>query len=128
MKLQIPYHDLRSWIDLAGEIGEIRKVDGASWSELLNRRDPTPAALFDKIPGYPEGHRVLVNFFSGRRKNMTLGLPADMNNFELSDAFTEAFQEVKHTGQKAYPDSPCSHRIRSPCASTTNLGDVFPLE
>jgi hypothetical protein len=102
MKLEIPYNDLRSWLDLAGEIGEVRGVEGASWqedigmaSELINRRDPAPAVLFDKIPGYPAGHRVLVNFFGGRRKSMTLGLPPGSNNFQLSEAFTEAFQETK---------------------------------
>lgn len=85
MKLEIPYHDLRSWLDLAGEIGEVRSVEGASWqeeigmaAELLNRRDPAPAVLFDKIPGYPDGHRILVNFFGGRRKSMTLGLPSGL--------------------------------------------------
>src|SRR3990172_1479742 len=35
MKLEIPYHDLRSWIDLAGEVGEIRGVEGASWQEEI---------------------------------------------------------------------------------------------
>jgi 4-hydroxy-3-polyprenylbenzoate decarboxylase len=101
MKLQIPYHDLRSWLDLAGEVGEVCGVEGATWqedigmaTELLNHSDPAPAALFDKIPGYPQGHRVLVNFFGGRRKNMTLGLPSELNNFELSQAFTDAYQEV----------------------------------
>jgi UbiD family decarboxylase len=99
MKLQIPYDDLRSWIDLAGEVGEVRAVEGANWqeeigmaSELLNHSDPAPAVLFDKIPGYPKGHRLLVNFFGGRRKNMTLGLPSELNNVQLSDAFTDAFQ------------------------------------
>ncbi len=33
MKLQIPYDDLRSWLDLAGEVGEVRAVEGASWQE-----------------------------------------------------------------------------------------------
>jgi len=69
MKLQIPYDDLRSWLDLAGEVGEVCAVEGASWqedigmaAESLNHTDPAPVALFDKIPGYPQGHRVLVNF------------------------------------------------------------------
>jgi len=50
MKLQIPYNDLRSWLGLAGEVGEVRAVDGASWqeeigmaAELLNHSDPAPA-------------------------------------------------------------------------------------
>src|SRR3972149_8079649 len=80
MKLQIPYNDLRSWLGLAGEVGEVRAVDGASWqeeigmaAELLNHSDPAPAVLFDKIRGYPQGYRILVNFFGGRRENKTVG-------------------------------------------------------
>ena len=102
MNFKIPYHDLRSWLDLAGELGEVRLVEGASWqeeigmaTELLNHSDPAPAAVFDKIPGYPKGHRVLVNFFGGRRKGMTLGLPGGPNNLRLSEAFTQAFEAAK---------------------------------
>ncbi|MBI2540991.1 MAG: UbiD family decarboxylase, partial [Deltaproteobacteria bacterium] len=102
MNFKIPYHDLRSWLDLAGELGEVRLVEGASWqeeigmaTELLNHSDPAPAALFDKIPGYPKGYRVLVNFFGGRRKGMTLGLPGELSNLQLSEAFTEAFEAAK---------------------------------
>ena len=33
MNFKIPYHDLRSWLDLAGELGEVRLVQGASLPE-----------------------------------------------------------------------------------------------
>ncbi|MBI2357329.1 MAG: UbiD family decarboxylase [Deltaproteobacteria bacterium] len=120
MKLQIPYDDLRGWIGLAGEVGEVRAVEGASWqeeigmaAELLNHSDPAPAVLFDKIPGYPQGHRILVNFFGGRRKNMTLGLPAELNNFQLSQAFTEAFQAVTPIPCEFVDDGPILENIRT---------------
>ena len=119
MKLQIPYHDLRSWLDLAGEIGEVRGVEGASWqeeigmaAELLNHSDPAPAVLFDKIPGYPQGHRLLVNFFGGRRKSMTLGLPSELNNFQLSEAFTEAFQAITPIPYEFVDDGPILENIQ----------------
>ena len=60
MKLQFSYDDLWSWLDLAGEVGEVCAVEGASCrrifgmaAELLNHTDPAPVAHFDKIPGYP---------------------------------------------------------------------------
>ena len=119
MKLEIPYHDLRSWIDLAGEVGEIRGVEGASWqeeigmaSELLNRRDPAPAVIFDKIPGYPDGHRVLVNFFGGRRKHMTLGLPSGLNNVQLSEAFSKGFQEAKPIPYEIVDNGPILENVK----------------
>ncbi len=119
MKLQIPYDGLRSWLDLAGEVGEVCAVEGSSWqedigmaAELLNHTDPAPAALFDKIPGYPEGHRVLVNFFGGRRKNMTLGLPSELNNFELSQAFTKDFQAITPIPYEIVDDGPILENIQ----------------
>ena len=35
--------------------------------------------------------RVLVNIFGGKRKNMTLGFPADLDKVALSEAFADAF-------------------------------------
>jgi UbiD family decarboxylase len=37
---------------------------------------------------------VLTNFFGGRRQNMTLGLPTDLNKIELSEAFLADFQKI----------------------------------
>jgi 4-hydroxy-3-polyprenylbenzoate decarboxylase len=120
MKLQIPYDDLRSWLNLAGEVGEVRSVEGATWqeeigmaAELLNHSDPAPAALFDKIPGFPQGHRILVNFFGGRRKNMTLGLPSELRNVQLSEAFTEAFQATKPIPCEFVDDGPILENIQT---------------
>src|SRR3989337_406715 len=119
MKLQIPYHDLGSWLDLAGQSGEVRGVEGASWqeeigmaAELLNHSDPAPAVLFDKITGYPQGHRLLVNFFGGRRKSMTLGLPSELNNFQLSEAFTKAFQASMPIPYEFVDDGPILENIQ----------------
>jgi len=102
MKPKFLYDDLRSWIDQARKLDEVRDVEGATWqeeigmaTELLHHSDPAPAALFDKIPGYPKGYRVLTNFFGGKRMNMTLGFPQDLSRVELSNEFNKAFQEAK---------------------------------
>ena len=69
MKQEFLYEDLRGWLEQAEKLNEVRTVDGASWqedigmaTELLHHSDPAPAALFDNIPDYPAGHRVLTNF------------------------------------------------------------------
>jgi UbiD family decarboxylase len=102
MKPRFLYDDLRGWLDQARELEEVRDVEGITWqeeigmaSEVLQHTDPAPAALFDKIPGYPEGYRVLVNFFGGQRKNMTLGFPTELSRVELSDEIHKALQEEK---------------------------------
>ena len=63
-------------------------------AELLQHDAKAPVALFDDIPGYPKGFRVLTNFFGGRRQNMTLGLPPGLNKIELSDGFLTDFQKI----------------------------------
>ncbi|MCZ6481641.1 MAG: UbiD family decarboxylase [Alphaproteobacteria bacterium] len=93
------YEDLREWIEEADKLGEVRYVDGLSWereigmaTELLHHTDPAPAALFDNIPGYPKGFRVLTNFFGGKRQNMTIGFAEGLNRLELSEGFLEVYE------------------------------------
>ena len=95
---RILYDDLRDWIAEAERLGELRHVDGASWqeeigmaAELVSHDDAAPAVLFGAVPGCLEGSRVLVNIFGGRRKNMTLGFPTDLDKVALSDAFASVY-------------------------------------
>ena len=67
---KIQYKDLRDWLKVVEDTGELKTVEGATWqedigmaTELLNHTPQAPAALFDSIPGYPKGFRVLTNFF-----------------------------------------------------------------
>lgn len=91
----IPYHDLRSWLHEAERLGEVTHVTGAGVEEeigaaaqLVMRSDEAPCVVFSEVPGYPKGHRVLVNFFGAKRKNMTLGFPPELSRVELSDAYS----------------------------------------
>ncbi len=101
LKVNVPFDDLRGWIEEADKLGELRLADGYDWqeqigmaAELLQHDENAPVALFDKIPGAPEGWRVLTNFFAAKRKNMTLGFPTDLDKIELSQAFLERFREI----------------------------------
>ena len=98
------YGDLREWIVEAERLGELKRVDGASWerdiglaSEVVIRDESGPAVLFDRIPGCPEGFRVLINVFGGVRRNMTLGFPDHLTKQELSDACFESFVRERRT-------------------------------
>ena len=120
MKAKYLYDDLRGWMEEAKKLGELREVDGLSWqeeigaaSELLNRTDPAPAAVFDKIPGYPKGHRVLVNFFGGKRMNMTLGFPTNLRKVELSKAFLEDFMEAKPIPYQVVEKGPILENVQT---------------
>src|SRR6516162_1941714 len=92
------YDDLRQWLDEARKLGEVKDVSGLSWqqdigmvAEVALHDESAACFVFDDIPGTIRGSRVLVNFFGGKRKNMTLGLPTDLSNIELSDAFRTHF-------------------------------------
>ncbi len=119
MKPKFLYDDLRSWIDQARKLGEVRDVAGATWeeeigmaTELLHLSDSAPAVLFDKIPGYPKGYRVLTNFFGGKRMNMTLGFPTELSRVELSNEFNKAFQEAKLMTYEFVKDGPILENVQ----------------
>jgi 4-hydroxy-3-polyprenylbenzoate decarboxylase len=89
---QLKYRDLRQWLELVGELGELRVVRGASSeedigrvAEMLDHTVGSPCVLFDAIPGYAEGYRVVVNTNGTiRRQAVTLGLdPASVSHDSL---------------------------------------------
>jgi UbiD family decarboxylase len=60
--------DLRQWITEVEKIGEIKHLKGAHWDleigtiySIANSLGQTSAILFDEIPDYPRGYRVIVN-------------------------------------------------------------------
>src|SRR5579859_2904140 len=63
-----PHDDLRDWLEMVDAAGELRVLDGVDAeenigriTEMLHHTDGAPAVLFDKVPGYPDGFRLLVN-------------------------------------------------------------------
>ncbi len=76
------WNDLRQWLALAEHLGELRLVRGASSegdigaiTEMLEHSEDSPCALFDEIPGFEKGFRVVVNCQGTRtRQAATLGL------------------------------------------------------
>src|SRR5215218_2459103 len=78
----LAYHDLRKWLEEAERLGEVKHVEGLTWqhdigmvAEMAYHTDNAPCFVFEDIPGSLPGSRILVNFFDGKRKNMTLGFP-----------------------------------------------------
>jgi len=97
----ISFNNIRDWISETEKLGELRHIKGASWeediglaTELLQHDENAPCALFDEIPGYQKGFRVLTNFFGGTRQNMTLGFPTNFSKVELSNAFQPRYRDA----------------------------------
>lgn len=104
--VHLPYRDLREWLAQVEALGELRRVDGATYdediglaTELLQHANG-PAALFDRVPGFAPGFRVLSNFFGGRRQNITFGFPPTLNKVELSQHLSGA---LKHAFEHPIP-------------------------
>src|SRR5438477_9380064 len=95
---RLGYDDLRQWLDAARRLGEVKEVSGLSWqqdigmvSAMALHDDNAACFVFDQVPGTIKGSRVLVNFFGGKRKNMTLGFPTELTKIELSEGFRTSF-------------------------------------
>ena len=75
--------DLRDWIDGVKAAGELKVIKGAEPKEeiggivdIYQRKMGNPAVMFDEVPGFPKGHRVVANILTSvPRINVALGLP-----------------------------------------------------
>ena len=83
--------DLRHWLNAVEAIGELKTIKGAEPKEeiggivdLYQRRMGNPAVMFDEVPGFAKGHRVLANILTSvPRINVALGLPAHGSEMDL---------------------------------------------
>ena len=127
-ELRIPYEDLREWLEEAEKLGEVKRVEGASWerdigmaAEVVLHDEKAPCVVFENVPGTLGGSRVLVNFFAGKRANMTLGFPSELSKIELTDAFRKNYMEEL---------AEIPHRIveRGPVLENVIEGDAIDVE
>ncbi len=118
-KSLVTYKDLREFLEMVKEIGELKVVEGASSeedigmaAELLHKTSGSPAVLFDNIPGYPSGYRVLVNALrTEERLAITIGLPQHLSKLELSEAMNRKFKENKPIPPEYVDDGPILENV-----------------
>src|ERR671930_931735 len=99
----LPHQDMRDWLEMVHALGELKVLEGVDWqenigriSEMLHHTEGAPAVLFDRIPGYPAGYRILVNAQGERRRlAVSLGLPVDIGVFELMDEWERRMEAGK---------------------------------
>lgn len=92
------WRDLREWLELVDALGEMKRVRGANSeedigaiTEMLDHAEESPCVIFDEIPNYRPGYRVLVNGMGSRKRQaITLGLdPADASHERLLQFWRE---------------------------------------
>ena len=118
------YEDLRGFVEALSEHGELHRVERASAeseigviSELMYEREG-PALLFDEIPGFEKGYRILANpFATKRRALLALGWPPDMG-------IDEAIERFKAFADSHRPIAPCEVRDGPVMANVLSGQDV----
>ncbi len=91
MEMPLSKQDLRSWLAEMEAAGEIQHVAGADHEkeiggivDVFQRKTGNKMVLFDDIPGFPGGHRVLANFLTSiKRIHMTLGNSPESTALDL---------------------------------------------
>src|SRR5258707_5279210 len=89
--------DLRSWIEQVRALGELKEVAGVSADleigtvvDILMEKPGNPAVLFNDIPGYARGMRLLGNVLTSRaRVAISGGLDPGLSKLEVVGKWRE---------------------------------------
>src|SRR6516225_4539992 len=113
--------DLRAWIAQMRAAGEVEDIKGAEREreiggvvDIYQRRIGNKAVLFDDIPGYPGGYRILANILTSvRRINITLGLPLDGSPIELVSYWRKYMKEARSIAPVTVKSGPLLDNVSS---------------
>ncbi len=113
------YQDLRDWIQISEEMGELKTLKNCDWNleigaitELVHHKEDGPAVLFDEIKGYPKGYRVLSNSLASRKRlALTLGLPAGETKMDFVRIWKENYKKIKPIPAKFVKQSPLFENV-----------------
>ena len=93
--------DLREWLNKVSEVGELKVIkEEVDWDEELSaitymaaKEKGSPALLFERIKGYPEGTPVLSNILGSSLKRiaLTLGLPVNLSTLAMIRRLKEIY-------------------------------------
>jgi UbiD family decarboxylase len=116
----LQYNGLRDWLEQVNRMGQLRVIEAANAEEeigaatdVLQHATESPAAIFDRIPGYEPGYRVLVNSFGATdRIALTLGLPLGQSKVELSDAWRQKIKDTRSLPPVEVKDGPIFENVR----------------
>lgn len=121
--MPLPYNDLRDFVKLAQEMGEIKAVNGVHWDKEMGamvemvvrrKRSLAPAFLFDRIPGYPEGYRCLFAMLNSlKRFALALGIldKATSNTMDYLRSYRELIQKIKPLPPRTVSRAPVMENV-----------------
>ena len=115
-----PHQDLREFIARAEAAGEIAHIAGAHWklemgtlAEIVNHARPEPPAiLFEDVPGYPRGMRLLSGATnSSKRFALTLGLPVPRTPLDVVRAYRDRMKTHRPMAPRVVAKGPVLENI-----------------
>lgn len=107
--------DLRGWLRVAEDLGQLQRVDGADWDLEIGALTEMVALdrargrclLFDDVRGYPSGWRVATNLFPTKElAALALGLPPDRTRTEIEHAWRTRSRELRPIPAEEVPSGP----------------------
>src|SRR5215831_8001032 len=114
-----PNQDLRAWLAKMEAAGELKSITGAEREKEIGgivdayQRTPgSPAVMFDDVPGYPSGYRVVANILTSvRRINLTLGLPSNASEMDLVRYWRNYMKEAKTIPPRVVESGPLLENV-----------------
>jgi UbiD family decarboxylase len=103
-------------------MGELRVIEGADWNlelaaitELVRLEGrEKPALLFDRIPGYPAGYRVLTGMTNTiRRLALTLDMPVEEDTEAFVRRWRERVRELRPIPPRYVGDGPVLENVET---------------
>src|SRR5712692_2154962 len=113
-RTEMPNKDLRDWIAGIKAAGELKVITGAEPKEEIGgivdiymRKMGNPAVMFDEVPGFPKGHRVIANILTSvPRINIALGLPPESSEMDLTQWWRSYFKNAPSHPTRAVNGGP----------------------
>ena len=115
------YLDLRELIERFDEMGEMARIDGADWNLEIGALSETSAAakpgrakalLFDNIPGYPQGFRIMSGAANAyRRLAVVLGFDDPENEMDLVRTYRDRAKQEAPIPPVEVADGPVLENI-----------------
>jgi UbiD family decarboxylase len=101
--------------------GEVEHISGAEREreiggivDIYQRKTGNRAVLFDDIPGYPKGHRILANILTSiRRIHLTLGNDRDGSELDLVRHWRKYMKEARTIPPVTVPSGAVLENVRT---------------
>jgi UbiD family decarboxylase len=131
-----PHTDLRDFIERTERAGELLRVQGADWNlemgalaEAVYHAKPekSPALLFENIPGYPQGMRILSGSTnSSKRLALALGFPVPNRPLDVVQSYRDRMKTHRPLPPKIVHDGPVLENIdRDDCVNVLKFPVPF---